>query len=153
MISKPDTHHVEDFTFHEVGTFPKIRQGIDDTIRFRHPRLKSNAMPLPNRVELPHDFESLFVVGPIHGAHMDDVIEIHSWIIAQKLSNFTEFVARDSHHHITSPLSQVGNSDRKRLLNSLKQWMHNDASDFQTGLDLLRLSHKHTLLHNALLQF
>jgi hypothetical protein len=31
--------------------------------------------------------------------------------------------------------------------------MHNDASDLQTGLDLLRLSHKYTLLHNALLQF
>ena len=153
MISKSNTHHVEDFAFHEIGTFPKIRQGINDTIRFRHPRLQSNAMSLPNRVELPHDFEPLFVVGPIHRAHMDDIIEIHPGIVAQKLGNFMEFVPRDSHRHIASPLSQAGDSNRKRLLNSLEQRMHNDASDLQTGLDLLRLSHKHTFLHNALLQF
>jgi hypothetical protein len=50
-------------------------------------------MPFPNRVELPHDFKSLFVVGPIHGAHMDDIIEIHPGIIVQKLGNLMEFVS------------------------------------------------------------
>ena len=84
---------------------------------------------------------------------MDNIIEIHPGIVAQKLSNFTEFVSQHSYRSIASPLSQAGDSDRKRLLNSLDQWMHDDASDLQPGLDLLRLSHKHTFLHNALLQF
>jgi hypothetical protein len=35
----------------------------------------------------------------------------------------------------------------------LEQWMHHDASDLQCDLDLIRLSHKHAFLHNALLQF
>lgn len=153
MISKPDPHHVEDFTFHEISAFPKIRQGIHDTIRFRHPRLQSNAMPLPNRIELPHDFESFFVIGPIHGAHMNDIIEIHPGIGAQKLSDFMELISRYSHRHIAAPLGQAGDADRERLLNSLEQCMHNNVSDLQTSLDLLRLSHKHTFLHNALLQF
>ena len=52
---------------------------------------------------------------------MDDIIEIHPGIVAQKLSNFMQFVSPDSHRYIASPLSQTCDSNRKRLLNTLEQ--------------------------------
>jgi hypothetical protein len=42
---------------------------------------------------------------------MDDIIEIHPWVVTQKLGNVMEFVSRDSYRHIASPLGQAGDSD------------------------------------------
>jgi hypothetical protein len=44
-------------------------------------------MALSDGIELPDDFESFLIVGPIHRAHVDDVIKIHSGIIVKELGN------------------------------------------------------------------
>ena len=76
MVAKANPHHVEDFAFHKVGTLPDIGHGIHDTVILRHAGLHTNPVAVTNRIGFVHDFESLRIVRPIDGAHMDDVIEI-----------------------------------------------------------------------------
>lgn len=83
---------------------------------------------------------------------MNDIVEIHSGVVMEKLRDLVELTRNYRDSEIASPFRQLDDAIRIDLLYPIKEWVHSEASHLQLQFDLIRLLHKHALLHDALLQ-
>ena len=113
MVPETDSHHVVDFTLHEIRAFPEICQRIHDAIRLRHPGLEPDTLTFPDRVKLVHDFKSFFVVGPIDRTHMHYVVEVHGRVVVKELCDLMESVPQNGHRKIATPFDGFDEAGRK----------------------------------------
>jgi hypothetical protein len=87
--------------------FPDVGQGVNDTVRLGHPGLQPDPLSrLLNRVDFPvYDFEPLFVVGPVDGADMDDIVEVAlAGSSSQKPGHIPQGLSRHRHGEVSAPL-------------------------------------------------